>query len=66
MVDGKTELDPLRDSQSVKLAEKRRHMLTLSRRVDEASSSVQDRLSQCSDQRLEYRSGVVDRRMLLI
>ena len=43
-MDGKTELDPLRDSQPVKLAEKRRHVLTLSRRVDEASGSMQDRL----------------------
>jgi len=40
--DCEAELDPLQDSEPMKLAEERRHVLTLPRRVDEPGGSVEN------------------------
>jgi hypothetical protein len=40
--DRKAELDPLRDSEPMKVAEERRHVFTPPRRVDETGGRVED------------------------
>ena len=40
--DREAELDPLRDSEPVKVAEERRHVLTLPRRVDEPGGRIEN------------------------